>query len=199
MPDDKVYSQGLEQEAILAAVRGHEKGRVLDIGAADGVTFSNSRALIEAGWSGVLVEASPDQFLKLIDLYRETDRVTLVNAAVGLDWGLPTFWHTLDLVSTTVIEHHGRWHRTAAYDATYRVAQVPMRTILDEFWPVDVVTIDVEGASAELIVPLIAHGEPRPSVIVIEHDNMVAEIRGWTQPHGYRHILQNAENLVLVR
>ena len=32
---------------------------VYELGACDGVNLSNSRALIEAGWRGVLVEASP--------------------------------------------------------------------------------------------------------------------------------------------
>lgn len=59
------YSQNDEQEVILRFF-GFRKGHLLDIGAFDGVTFSNSRALLESGWSGVLVEPDPFNVVKLL-------------------------------------------------------------------------------------------------------------------------------------
>lgn len=60
------YSQNGEQEAILK-IFGESEGRFLDIGAYDGKTFSNTLALIERGWSGVLIEPSPNAFMALAD------------------------------------------------------------------------------------------------------------------------------------
>jgi hypothetical protein len=58
------YSQTGEQEYILA--HSGPPGHFLDIGAWTATTFSNTRALFEAGWSGVLIEPSPGPFLQLL-------------------------------------------------------------------------------------------------------------------------------------
>lgn len=60
----KDYSQNNEQKIILDYF-GDFRGAVLDIGANDGVTLSNSRALVALGWRAVLVEPSPAAFVQL--------------------------------------------------------------------------------------------------------------------------------------
>lgn len=75
------YSQNDEQEAILRYF-GEFAGSLLDIGAFDGITFSNSRALLERGWIGVLVEPDPWNVQKLIG---NTSKLNcdIICAAVG--------------------------------------------------------------------------------------------------------------------
>ncbi|SRR6266567_8798456 len=61
------YSQFEEQDHILRAfVRLDAPGRFLDIGAWDPITFSNTRALVEMGWSGVMIEPSPGPFIEIL-------------------------------------------------------------------------------------------------------------------------------------
>lgn len=57
----KDYSQSGEQEHILHVfdVLGIKKGHLVDLGASDGVTMSNSRALLEKGWTGDLYDGDP--------------------------------------------------------------------------------------------------------------------------------------------
>jgi hypothetical protein len=77
----KNYSQFDEQKHILAAfASGYPEGseaerrakeergpyRFLDIGCWDPITFSNTRALVELGWSGVMIEPAPGPFLELL-------------------------------------------------------------------------------------------------------------------------------------
>lgn len=77
------YSQNNEQEIILNYF-GDFKGRFLDIGAYNGVDISNTRALLELGWSGVLVEPNPFNLVDLINNCREFgDRAKIVAAGVG--------------------------------------------------------------------------------------------------------------------
>ena len=64
------YSQNNEQDIILDYF-GDFKGRFLDIGAYNGVDISNTRALLELGWSGVLVEPNPFNLVDLIKNCRE--------------------------------------------------------------------------------------------------------------------------------
>jgi FkbM family methyltransferase len=60
----KNYSQTTEQQIILNYFKDW-KGTFLDMGANDGITFSNTYALALLGWSGAYVEASPKAFAKL--------------------------------------------------------------------------------------------------------------------------------------
>lgn len=55
------YSQNCEQAHILHYfdVMGIEKGHLVDLGAGDGYTMSNSRALLERGWTGDLYDGDP--------------------------------------------------------------------------------------------------------------------------------------------
>ena len=57
----KDYSQNGEQHVILAVFEalGIEKGHLVDLGAGDGYTMSNSRALLEKGWTGDLYDGDP--------------------------------------------------------------------------------------------------------------------------------------------
>ncbi len=61
------YSQ-YGEDGILSAIFGKigiENQYCVDVGAADGLLFSNVRQFIEQGWSGLLIESDPERFLKL--------------------------------------------------------------------------------------------------------------------------------------
>jgi hypothetical protein len=74
----KNYSQFGEQAAILAAfgfdAEGYGHGPdcpvnglgFLDVGSWDPITFSNTRALFELGWYGVMIEPAPGPMLELL-------------------------------------------------------------------------------------------------------------------------------------
>ncbi len=62
------YSQYNEEE-FLNDYFGNKIGFVVEIGAADGINNSNSRMLIEKGWSALLVEPNVNNFERLKDLY----------------------------------------------------------------------------------------------------------------------------------
>lgn len=57
----KDYSQNGEQEHILHYLDtiGIKKGHLVDLGAGDGYTMSNTRALLERGWTGMMVDGDP--------------------------------------------------------------------------------------------------------------------------------------------
>lgn len=64
----KNYSENKEQEVILNYFK-HYIGNFLDIGAGDGETKSNTRALAILGWRGTFIEQYPSLFTKLENLY----------------------------------------------------------------------------------------------------------------------------------
>jgi FkbM family methyltransferase len=200
------YSQRNEQEVILELVGDH-RGSFLDIGAYDGKTFSNTMALVERGWKGVLVEPSPLPFKSMLELHGENPRLRLVNAAVGLERGLTKFWPTDDAVSTTHSPNYEKWKDTAKFFQPYYVAQVTFGELLAMFADVllpdlGVLNIDVEGVSVELLThfPFLLF---RPRIICIEHDQKVQTILDLlvadSSGKGYSVHLANEENLILFR
>lgn len=145
------YSQSGEQEILLRWAGQRAPGRLLDIGAADGVTFSNSKALIDLGWSAVLVEPAPWAADRLLALYREHPEVTVVNALVLAEqWGLVELHHSRDdLVSTTHAAQRNLWASYVDFESCYVMAG-SLATLLDKFGPFDFASIDAEGETAAL-------------------------------------------------
>jgi FkbM family methyltransferase len=73
-------------------------GRLLDIGANDGVALSNSYALIKLGWQADLVEPSPKAYEKLTKLYELNSNVKLHKIAIGNTNGEVDFYETKGLI-----------------------------------------------------------------------------------------------------
>jgi len=116
------FSQNNEQEVILEYFKNQPEGTFLDIGANDGQTLSNSRALALSGWSGVCVEPAPDPFQKLETLY-EGSKVLVFECAIGKENGkMPfhisgTHLHKGDsgLLSTLEPDEMKRWQGTEQF------------------------------------------------------------------------------------
>jgi methyltransferase, FkbM family len=188
------FTQHAEQGPILA-VAG-QAGRLLDVGANDGVTFSMTRALMQdRDWRGVFIEPSPVAFLALLKTYEGTRKADLINAAIGLEWGLTPFWMTEDLLSTTDAAHVKKW-TTGGYPfhKPYWVPILPFQHVLDQFGPFDMINIDVEGNSHALFDCALAH---QPRVLAIEHDGYAISMN--QRAKGYRIVCENSINLVLAR
>lgn len=193
-----MYSQYDEEKYILEAV-GEEPGRFLDIGAWDGKTFSNTLALVERGWSGVLIEPGIEGFAALLALHGGNEKLTLIHAAVGLERCMLKFWNTADAVSTTSERSYQQWKGEAQFTGCFYVAQVTLKEILDQFGgPFDFVSIDTEGTSVELFLayPL---SVAQPRAVCVEHDSRIVECMAKAQEAGYRASYLNGTNVVLTR
>jgi hypothetical protein len=80
------YSQNGE-DGVLAGIFekiGVANRWCAEVGAADGIFFSNTRHLIEQGWSSVQIEADPERYAKLSLLYDQNENVRTVHAKVGM-------------------------------------------------------------------------------------------------------------------
>lgn len=190
------YSQGREEEIILRKIAPLEGPRcVLDIGAFDGVTFSNSRALIERGWRGILIEPNPFAFQKLLELYGDNPKATLINAAMGEEKNLIKF-HEGGIYSTTTPQEK---FKNATKWREYWVMQLTMSTLMNQVnVQADVISIDVEGKSFELLklIPIVSWA---PHVIVVEHDARMVEITQWAADRGYGVCGLSPENIILLK
>jgi FkbM family methyltransferase len=73
------YSQYNEESFLTTFFNSITNGLVVEIGAADGISNSNSRYLIEMGWSGLLVEPNKKNYIKIKNLYLNNDNVIVEN------------------------------------------------------------------------------------------------------------------------
>ena len=191
------HSQNLEERYVLEACSGLT-GRFLDIGAYDPYEFSNTRALIEAGWSGVLIEPSPRPFKNLEAVYRGSSRVELIRAAVMLKpIVFVEMYITDDMYSTTETTNYRRWEDHASFDGMAWVSAVTLEWIYTAHGPFDFVSIDTEGTSVDLLKRLLEMGK-RPRCICVEYDDRAQEVIQAASPCGYSVVYTSSENMVLV-
>lgn len=194
-----VYSQRDEEPHILA--NAPDAGRLLDVGAYTFLEFSNTRALFDRGWSGVLVEPSPPSFCGLIHNTKGAlDRLTLVNAAATVSArGLIKFLSSQDAISTMETKHAEKWASVANYTPIW-ISAIPINDIIAQFGgKFEFINIDAEGISYDLLkaIDLDAVGCSLVCVEKDEHrDAMIAHLEHegkWKVFH------ETAENLIAKR
>lgn len=196
--DIKSYSQYSEDLTIVPLF--DKPGRLLDIGAWDAVALSNSRALIEMGWSAVLIEPSPTPFMSLLKAYGNDPNVVLIHAALGFDRHCAEFWVTDDAVSTTEKEQYEKWKDHAKFIGKFWTPMITLADLFNQFGVpgFDFVNIDVEGKSVDVLAALMAT-QAMPKAICCEHDERIVEANGLVARHGYKQILLNGTNVVFAR
>lgn len=194
-----MYSQNDEEKYILEFFGDHI-GRFVDIGACDGGFVSNTLALAERGWSGVLVEPSPFAFRGLLARHGGNPRLSLVNVAIGQDVGIVNFKESDTVLgySTTESANYERWKNVAGLEHSIYVPVLPVSYLLDAFpGPIDFLSIDTEGTSVDVFLsfPL---GIVPPRMICVEHDGQVDTCGDFAASYGYRELTRNPENVIYV-
>lgn len=143
----KDHSQWGEQEHILKFF-GDKKGRFLDIGAFDGVTGSNTRALAELGWEGVYIEANPFVFAELLRNCKEFPFVRCVSAAVMPEDGLVEFRDAIGQCGSCLANPEAEY----LVQRKYHVAAIsPAEIGLVFGLKYDFVSLDIEGMDLEVL------------------------------------------------
>lgn len=192
------YSQGDEQPHIVAALGGVRRGRFLDIGAFHAMQLSNTRALYLLGWSGVMIEPSPEPFLGLLREYGNDPRIQLICGAVGAERAIAKFHATADALTTSSEESYARWREAGGFYGSFYAPVLPLEEILQQFGAFDFVSIDTEGTSVAIFEVLL-NTAMRPRCICVEHDGNADECRRRGAAEGYRELYFSGENLVFAR
>lgn len=191
-----MYSQNAEEKHILKFF-GDRTGRFLDIGAFDGITFSNVRALYELGWKGVMVEPSPCCFTSLIRNYPKND-VELVNVALGTTSGVAVLHASEDAVSTLSESHQELW-KTAANFRKITINQLSVSDFLKAFpGPYEFITLDVEGTNWELLqqIPIMDLG---CEMLCVEFGEDGSVMKAYLEGLAWELVYSSAENYIFVR
>jgi FkbM family methyltransferase len=194
------YSQNDEEVVILSYFAGRT-GKFADVGAFHAFTLSNTRALYERGWSGVLVEPAPVNYAGIVDVYKDEPRIQVLNFAVGAQDGELEFFDSGgDAVSTSVPEHRDKWAAGGVNFTPIKVKQVGAAWFADNYLTdCDFLSIDTEATNVELFRELPDWVFERIFMLCIEHDNREAEIEARLMRYGFTRRLWNAENLIMAK
>ena len=195
-----MYSQNNEEKIITDYFAGRT-GKFIDIGAYDVFRLSNTRRLVELGWSGVLVEPDPLNYASIANHYTGSELISVLNFAVGNSNDDLTFYSSGgDAVSTSVEEHKTKWEKGGV---NYKQITVPQMHAADfmEKYGKDVIflSIDTEATNIQLFNAIPDWVWQQVEMLCIEHDNCIVEIVGKLSAFGFETKHINAENIILAK
>lgn len=192
-----------------------ETGRYVEVGAFDGMNWSNTHLLAKSGWTGIAIEPNPFHFGKLESNLRDLD-VTCIQLAIGDHSGegelyLAGSLSTLDDEQVEVYRKVG-WSKYLFPDnlPTYTVRIRTLDYILEKHkWEPDfeLISIDVEGAELDVLRGFDLD-RWRPKLMIIETYEMsptrslarnAEKIGKILDLYGYRSVQADTINTVYVR
>ena len=194
------YSQNDEQAFIIDYFEGKPVGKYIDIGAYDVFRFSNTRCLYDLGFSGVLVEPSPNLYKAIADHYKGDWRVEVVNVAIGAEAGEIDFYASEDAVSTTDETHMKKWADAGVKFEKIKVKQVGIFEFMHEHCDyVDFLNIDTEATNMVIFRNMPEFVWKQIKMLCIEHDQCQQEIEDKLKQYGFQTLYMNAENILLAK
>lgn len=200
-----MYSQNLEEKIILEYF-GDKKGTFLDVGANDGVTLSNTRALAERGWRGVLIEPSPKAFALLKENYKGKEGFYFYPFALGEKNGNLKFMDSgshlgngdVGLLSTANEQDYNKWKASTKFEEIvvkcFRYKTFLNRLRIKEF---DFISVDAEGYDSIILEQIdLRH----TSCLCVEWNSFPERKAEFERlATGFKIIYQSGENLIFAR
>lgn len=199
------FSQNHEESIILDYFKDFT-GTFIDIGANDGETFSNTRALALLGWKGVLVEPSPKAYERLKTLYHGHKGIYTYPFALTAHNGKAMLQESgpqaspsdVGLVSTFHAHEKARFQRVVEYTPV-EVKTFTWKTFLNRLRvkSFDMVSMDCEGSELDILPEM---DLSTVQLICIEW-NGKGELKTAYEKYldGFRLIYTSAENLIYAR
>ena len=180
-------SHDASQEMIFKYFQEHPPTNrlLVDVGAF-GKFSSNTFALLEQGWKGLLIEADPAKMNRIKQEFADLD-VDIINITIGEAPGkLPFYLHTVDAHHSLVKE----WTPETMGTKQITVNVLPLHQVLqDRKIPkdFDLLSIDTEGMDEKIMKVFLEDGSFRPRLIVTE-DQAYEDGPGLFARYGYTFI-----------
>jgi FkbM family methyltransferase len=200
-------SQHGEDVVLWRYFQGRRNGFFIEIGAYDGVTFSNTYMLEAAGWNGILVEANPE---RLDECVKARPYSRCVQAAIVGERGRARIKLTVPIgeggVDTLAFTEPSEQHRQRIARATAETHEIetPAMTLdelLDGFHGrIDLLSVDIEGAELSALQGMdLARWSP--ALLVIEDNTMGRDRRlsDYLAEFGYVERLRLSANVFYTR
>lgn len=193
----KVCSHGqLKQDIYVLFLmwqRNDLAKKYIDIGANDGVTFSNSLLFEQLGWDGICIEPNRDVF----ELLQKNRKCIKYDVAIADKCGTAKFTkikgpHMLSGLTDSYDERHKvRINKEIEeHGGSYEEVEVKVSTLNKiieehpEFKDTSYISIDVEGAEEKILYAL-DFDCVKPYVLTVENAYNTEEIRTYMKNKGY--------------
>jgi FkbM family methyltransferase len=206
-----MYSQNNEDDLILAHFGGF-KGALVEIGANDGSTLSNSKLLIEMGWEAHLFEPSISTFRKLEELHLSNTKVFTYANGISDVTGERTFYESGELlggedrslVSCINPEEMKRWGERVNFaqtTATFTTWNDFVKKYGYEQKTFDLISIDAEGEDWN-ILKQINMKQHNCKVLCVEWNGKPELNQAFVEFANYfemKEIHRNGENIIFAK
>lgn len=176
MLDPKALSTkwpGDNEARILEFFKGKNDGFFADIGCLNGFDGSNTRALWQRGWSGIMVDADSRSFAEIQENYGPNpERLRLLHAAIGLTVGTVEFYEyeahaTFSSMDPRWIKEHGQEKFRICTVPSYRIGLIGLPNRFE------LLKVDCEGMDAAILESM--PFDMKPALVVAE----VNKADGW--------------------
>lgn len=190
----KSYSQYKQDQIINILFRGQKNGAFLDIGAHDGISFSNTYFFEkDKKWTGVCIEPNPEIFKKL----QSNRNCILENCCISSDESEVTFRKVngpgnmlsgiLDFFDAKHIARIENWISSSG--GSYEDIAIKCKTIESillkyDITKIDYCSIDTEGAELQIIKSIDLNRFSIKSFSV-ENNNKDKFVRNYLKQKGY--------------
>lgn len=206
-----MYSQNHEDDLILQYF-ANTKSTVLEIGANDGKTLSNSLLFIENGWNAHLLEPNTLAFNKLLERHNDNNQVYCYKLGIAEESGIKTFYESGELlgqgdhslVSSIDKKETSRWNGFVNFkesEASFLTWEDFLKTHSIKKNDFNYISIDAEGYDW-IILKQIDLTKHNCEVLCVEWNSipqMVALFENYANCHGLFEIHRNAENIIFAK
>jgi FkbM family methyltransferase len=204
------HSTNGEDDAIAEYFkrRGIEAGKFLDIGAANGITLSNTHLLAQNGWGGVCIDANAQELFNLNNLYWDNPKIEIVEGLICDGHGLKEFWNAKSAnisTSSRRMQERGREREGA------RKCYVAGFT-LDDIWErfgsnFEFINIDLEDGTLPIMRGLGSDVLSNCHALCVEHlradwyfgEDEEGQIKEWGASKGFAVLARTDENVILCK
>jgi len=154
----RTFSQFGEDQWVMNNLSLPKKGLFIDVGASDGITFSNTYVFEKMGWNGFCFEPDPYNFNKCVKIRKNT-----LNSAVSKYDGELEF--SLSDISPDL---SGLEIQNSA--KKIKVATIRLDTFCrkEDIQTIDLISVDTEGTEIDVLDPLFS-ARIFPRVVIVEY------------------------------
>lgn len=158
---DRYFSQFGEDRWIANNIDLPKKGIFIDVGAADGITFSNTYYFEKHGWSGLCFEPDPTNYTKA-----KKCRKKVINNAISNKKGI------LDFYISSISSDWSGLKPTENFTNIIKIKTLTLVEVIkiNKITNIDILSIDTEGTELDVWDSL-SSTKVRPKVIIVEFVN----------------------------
>jgi FkbM family methyltransferase len=203
-----MYSQHGEDKIILQHLENKTGGVILDVGANDGIQYSNSRLFIEQfGWKGVLIEPTSHCINSLKELYKDNSEIEIFGVAIDDEEEEREIYlgtlegEGINQLSTLSEDDRRYWEDNRGVEYKSEIIKTStLKSVLSKsaYKNFDIVSIDTEGNDL-IVLSQLVNEDIYPKFIILEHNgdkNLLLNSLHLLE-NRYDSIFQNTVNIIL--